>query len=239
MKKRMSVGVAALLAMASASMATIEVKNFCFEEPAMGPNGFGNLPVHWSLSGDGGLFHPKMVPWGYEAPFGNQVVYLNGGSVTQVTGEPLTAGTKYTLVVAVVHRPGFFSSYKIELKAGDTVIAVDDSTLTPPVGGYLDSQITYTPAADDPLLGQPLAIRLSGASQANFDNVRLFINDEVPGVCTLDMNCDGSINSADLNILLADFGCTSNCSADLSGDGAVTSVDLNVLLASFGDGCFE
>jgi hypothetical protein len=234
------VGVAVLLAMTSVSLATIEVKNFCFETPPISPNSFGAPPTNWTIGGNAGLFYPTQAQWNYEAPFGNQLVYINGGgSATQVTDDLLTAGTKYTLVVAVVHRPGFFSTYKVELKAGDTVIAVDNDTLDPPVGGYLDSTITYTAAADDPLAGQPLTIRLSGGTQANFDNVRLFIDDEVPGVCTLDMNCDGVINSPDLNILLADFGCTANCNADLSGDGAVTSVDLNMLLADFGQNCFE
>lgn len=55
------------------------------------------------------------------------------------------------------------------------------------------------------------------------------------GACPADLNTNGIIDSADLNILLASFGCT-GC-FDLTGDGAMTSADLNILLADFGAIC--
>lgn len=61
---------------------------------------------------------------------------------------------------------------------------------------------------------------------------------ESPVECTPDLDASGAIDSADLNALLADFGCTSSlCSADIDADGDTDSADLNLLLATFGTAC--
>lgn len=56
-------------------------------------------------------------------------------------------------------------------------------------------------------------------------------------LCPADINGDGAVNSADLVVLLAEFGCNSNCGADITIDDVVNSADLVVLLAAFGGGC--
>lgn len=54
-----------------------------------------------------------------------------------------------------------------------------------------------------------------------------------------DADGDKFVDSADLNVLLAGFGCTGgSCgAADIDGDGDVDSADLNIVLANFGKGC--
>ncbi len=50
-----------------------------------------------------------------------------------------------------------------------------------------------------------------------------------------DLNDDGAVDSLDLNILLASFGCAlSQCAGDTDADGDTDSVDLNTLLGAFG-----
>lgn len=50
-----------------------------------------------------------------------------------------------------------------------------------------------------------------------------------------DINFDGSVNGADLSVLLGEFGQTTGIpAADLNCDGAVNGADLSVLLANFG-----
>lgn len=56
-----------------------------------------------------------------------------------------------------------------------------------------------------------------------------------PTACAPDLDGDGVIDSADLNALLASFGCQ-RCQ-DIDGDGAMTSTDLNLLLQDFGAVC--
>lgn len=55
--------------------------------------------------------------------------------------------------------------------------------------------------------------------------------------CIADLNGDGSVDGADLGILLSAWGtCTDPCCpSDLTGDGQVDGADLGILLASWGD----
>jgi S-formylglutathione hydrolase FrmB len=51
-----------------------------------------------------------------------------------------------------------------------------------------------------------------------------------------DVNNDGQVNLADLNLVLANFGQTTS-SGDANGDGVVNLADLNLVLANFGADC--
>ncbi|MFI4856007.1 MAG: hypothetical protein ACIAQF_13630 [Phycisphaerales bacterium JB065] len=58
----------------------------------------------------------------------------------------------------------------------------------------------------------------------------------IPTGCPGDVNDDGLINLADLNIVLANFG-TAGEIGDATGDGLVNLADLNTVLANFGGAC--
>ena len=72
---------------------------------------------------------------------------------------------------------------------------------------------------------------LSGLGQANWD----FYNASLAIPCRLaaDIDCDGTVNGADLGLLLAQWG-PGGGSADLDGNGAVDGADLGTLLAKWG-----
>ncbi|MBL7941537.1 MAG: hypothetical protein JNM00_02165, partial [Flavobacteriales bacterium] len=56
--------------------------------------------------------------------------------------------------------------------------------------------------------------------------------------CEGDLDNNGAINTSDLLVFLAAFGCTINCGpADLDGNGAVNVSDLLVFTALFGTTC--
>lgn len=55
--------------------------------------------------------------------------------------------------------------------------------------------------------------------------------------CLGDFNNDGYINTADLLLFLADFGCIGDCVADLNNDGVVSTLDLLDFLGLFGTEC--
>ena len=57
--------------------------------------------------------------------------------------------------------------------------------------------------------------------------------------CPGDLNADQEVNSDDLGIILAQFGCTKACTADIDADGDVDSDDLGALLGAFGITCQE
>ena len=69
--------------------------------------------------------------------------------------------------------------YNVELLAGNTTIASNNSVIPDP-GTFAPISATYTSAANDPLLGELLTIRLSSpggnpvfSEQIGFDNVSL------------------------------------------------------------------
>jgi hypothetical protein len=55
--------------------------------------------------------------------------------------------------------------------------------------------------------------------------------------CPGDFDNSGNINTVDLLIFLADYGCSSACIADLNGDGIVGTADLLFFLGVFGTNC--
>ena len=54
--------------------------------------------------------------------------------------------------------------------------------------------------------------------------------------CPADVTGDASVNLADLNLVLANFG-TSGSEGDTNDDGEVNLADLNAVLAAFGTSC--
>jgi hypothetical protein len=178
---RFRVLAAAVSCLACTQVATaqqIAVQNHDFESPALAENQFTtDSATGWSFvsgSGPWGVFHPTQSAWQYTAPSGNQILYSNGPAVQQVTAHDALAGQSYLLVVDVVNRPFFGSpDYFIELWAGNTLLAEDVASVTPPPGGSEAAMLFATVAAGSPAIGQPLTIRLGGESQVNFDDVRL------------------------------------------------------------------
>ena len=95
----------------------------------------------------------------------------------------LEAGMQYELSVAVGNIASgtatngvFFNldefpGYRVDLLAGDTVIAQDLNSLSIPEGEFATSTVSYLAGAGDPLLGQTLGIRLVNLNQipAGFD----------------------------------------------------------------------
>ena len=58
---------------------------------------------------------------------------------------------------------------------------------------------------------------------------------ESPPPCPADVNGDCIVNTSDLLLLLADWGCSgSMCTGDVDGDGDVDTSDLLALLAAWG-----
>jgi hypothetical protein len=53
--------------------------------------------------------------------------------------------------------------------------------------------------------------------------------------CTGDLTLDGTVNGADLGILLAAWGpCSGSCASDLNRDGVVNGADLGAMLSQWG-----
>ena len=55
--------------------------------------------------------------------------------------------------------------------------------------------------------------------------------------CLTDFNTSGGVDTADLLLLIGEFGCLADCNLDVSGDDIVAVADLLLLLGEFGSTC--
>ena len=134
------------------------VNNGGFANPTIGQT---NLPGSW--------YGPSPT-----LPNGNQIAWSNGGTISQTLSATLQANTRYTLGAYVGRRVSnaAFAGYNIELLAGNTVLASNNS-VTPAAGSFGYVTVDYT-SGISVTPGQALQIRLtSNGVQTNFDNITL------------------------------------------------------------------
>jgi len=131
----------------------------------------------------------------WSVPEGFNVAYSNQGTISQVLSATLASNTLYTLRVNVGKRLDLaFPTYVIQLWAGNTLLAQDNSSLNPASGQFLLSTPTYQSPASGPV-GQNLKIVLSAnGAQAEFDAVSLSALTSIglPSV-TIDVPTQGSV----------------------------------------------
>lgn len=176
--------------------APIAVLNPSFEAQSLTIQEFTvGVLTDWNAPGAQGAFRPSAFqfnggnPQGLQTdpavgiPDGVNVAYSNGGTISQVLGDTLTAGLLYTLMVDVGSRLDLPSpGYVVQLLAGGEVL---DSTSapTPVIGQFVTATVSFLAPANHPDLGKPLEIRLLTDGQQNdFDNVRLDAISEVPSI---------------------------------------------------------
>ena len=154
--------------------------------------------------------------YGGNAPEGENVGYTEPGvgvpgGFGQVLTEALTAGMTYTLTVEVGNTLGYaWGGYSVQLLAGGSqppagdgsgyagevtggiLLAEDNNTLVIAEDTFETSTVTYTAGPDDPLLGEPLQIRLLalGGEEVDFDAVSL---DAIPEPSTVVLLCMGAL----------------------------------------------
>lgn len=163
---------------------------------AYDPNGLiPETPSEDLLFSDVGAFNPFAAQYPQEAPEGENVGYafavnpVGSGELGlfQTLDTPLAANTQYMLEVEVGNLTGIdqlgsdfagFPGYRVELLAGDTVLASEQNNLYIEEGTFETSEVTFTATPDSPYLGQNLGIRLVNVLQepgleVDFDNVSL------------------------------------------------------------------
>ncbi|MFI4855210.1 MAG: FG-GAP-like repeat-containing protein, partial [Phycisphaerales bacterium JB065] len=80
------------------------------------------------------------------------------------------------------------------------------------------------------------AVDIFAANRFSY-SLSLFLNQRGPRPsCPPDLTGDNTINLADLNLVLANFG-SSTADGDTNDDGVVDLADLNAVLAAFGTDC--
>ncbi len=79
----------------------------------------------------------------------------------------------------------------------------------------------------------------SAATTSASQQVGVWLHDNaIQAPCPADVNGDGVVDFADLNLILADFGSTApGLAGDVDGDGDVDFADINAALGAFGAAC--
>jgi hypothetical protein len=180
------------LAMAclGALVAEADVVNGSFEEPPLANAGdFNTAPISgWTAAGGNlGVWRlPHPTYFTVPAPDGNQIGYSNGVAIAQQLPDVLAPGLQIASVMAGRRDDTYAGSFDFEMWAGGTVAngVVTGGTLLDSAhfDHTLYSASTFHPLVleyeadvEDPLLGQPLALRIvpTGGIQMNFDRVTL------------------------------------------------------------------
>lgn len=176
--------VAVLLMPVMSQAMLVHIENPGFETDYLGDGSWQHSISGWTLEGIAGIYNPTDDKFSESIPEGENVGFTNDyASLYQELEYVLLPNTQLTLTVDVGWRLDHGSVlYEIDLLAGGNLLA---STTNPELsqGGFVTSVTTYTVSDSNPLLGLPVAIRLSNTvsgSQVSFDNVSL-TNDSLVG----------------------------------------------------------
>lgn len=175
----LSIAILAAIATTStqATATPLAIANSGFEEPILLDGSYiGGLVPGWvPSSSTAGVFNPPASQFPGEAPEGQNTAYSQGAVLSQVLSDVLNANTVYTLQVAVGSPlTQSFPGYSVQLRAGGTVLAEDNSTLSPALGTFATSTVVFTALPSSLQLGQFIEITLSSrGAETDFDDVRL------------------------------------------------------------------
>ena len=183
-------GVALFSGALRACAVALVVSNASFELPAVSPGNFNTSapPPGWTNVGSVnfgwrsiGVVNPaSTILYVEPVPHGTNIgvtflgpTFSNTPSgLHQTLGTTLQARTAYALTVAVgnmARETNFphsqynftgFPGYRVELRAGDYVLAADHNALPPGEGRFLTTTVRVTTASAHTNLGLPLGIRL-------------------------------------------------------------------------------
>jgi hypothetical protein len=196
--------------------APLTVLNAGFEQPAVGNDGgTGPIPSQWTAVNGGvvNVLNPSAATdLSAEAAEGFNVATVTSSNAETGLGQILTSqlqdGANYTLTVKVANTlfTTSFPGYRVQLLAGNTVLAEDDNSRSIAEDAVVTSTVNYTfnAGAHAALVGQPLQIRLlsmglAASQEVAFDDVRLSVtltnpSANVGGPYTLPVGASLSLN---------------------------------------------
>lgn len=244
------IALSCVLPAAAAAAQPIAISNPGFESSAMPTCGFGVAATDWIATGDGGVWRPGMFgqclnSYRNGPPAGQQIAYINSGTLTQTLAPTLAANTQYTLRVKVGRRFDCCQSaggdYRVQLRAGGTVLREDIGSIAITSGTFRQTTVCFSTGAAHAGLGQPLSVRLmqGGSGQANFDDVQL---ESAPADC----NGNGVFDAIDIANGAPDVNgngvpdvcevgqCVADVAPAVTGDGIVNIDDLLAVIGQWG-----
>src|ERR1035438_5178609 len=167
--------VLASLASQSSFGTLLTIVNPSFENPVLNNGGYTSDIPGWQQVGGAGVFWPDSGLFTGSVTDGNQIGYINNGSIWQTLTSTLQPNTIYTLSFNVGWRidDPLSPIYAANLLAGGTTLASVVTPVTPQQGSWETVTATYTTGGT--VIPGYLEIQLAnqGIDQFDFDNVSL------------------------------------------------------------------
>jgi hypothetical protein len=172
-------------AISDARAYSISITNAGFEDPILEDDDFtdneipGWIGTDTSSEGRFGVYNPSTVAFPNEAPEGENIGYLESGSLSQTLSERLKANTTYNLSAQI--GSSFYDpieDFSMQLLAGETILAQAIAPV-PADLEFTEVTLSYTALADNPFLDRLLTIRfvenglINEGSEVSIDDVRL------------------------------------------------------------------
>lgn len=181
--------IAMTMALALVALSSAQLTNAGFEDPALGAGEMTSNGVNgWSgmASVQQGVWNITNGPFNQPAPDGNQVGYLGGGSIAQVSTETMQLGENFCYFYAGRRDDGVSGTVNFAMYVGGTASSGQivggefllSTTVTPSFldpGTFGEFYLSYTCGSGDPRLGLPIAVQITmeGGSQVVFDDVEV------------------------------------------------------------------
>ncbi|MBX3325246.1 MAG: DUF4347 domain-containing protein, partial [Nitrospira sp.] len=166
---------------------SIAIVNPSFEADVLPTDGqwTNTAIIGWTKTGTNtGVWNTTAAYYPAQAPDGSNIAYIdNGGTISQTTSAVFTAGTDYTLTVAVGDESsaGDSNAWQIRLYAGAQLLgSASNADVNPSDGTFANVPLSLTAnqlVAFSAFYGQNIRVELYDAgtatNNAHFDNVRL------------------------------------------------------------------
>jgi RHS repeat-associated protein len=156
---------------------SIAIVNPSFEDLALSDNGYSASIPGWTVGvvDQAWTWDPASTYFPNGIPDGENLAWMYATTLSQRLATPLQSGVDYTLTVDVGQRIGAgFGGYRIELIAGNVVLASTSAPAPTGPGTWVPATLIYRAGSDNSAIGQDLQIRLGSLGrEVFFDNVRL------------------------------------------------------------------
>ena len=218
---------------------------------AMRPSmGAGDEPAPAAVVCNGGFDHGSYAGWRYHGGGGAGTVNAAGFLRLSGAGASMTHNRFFLPGTAVMteytHRintnsPDDELVVSVTSLATGAVTELDRFALSSTGGAFTPRSLPLPVGLDGVSGGYTLTVAIDGGgtgieAQVDLDDLMIAILDGGCDDCPTDLNGDGVTDTADLGLLISQFG-TAGPTADINGDGVVDTADLGILIGAFGSAC--
>ncbi len=215
---------------------SVPIVNPGFEADVLNDAGFREEAAGWTkLAGSGGAYNPTINSFP-SVPEGQNVLFSNGSTYSQVLTTAVVAGNRYTLQVQVGWPLGLpFGGYAIQLWADGAMLGQATGPVPSAPGTFTTATVDVAINAGNAAIGKALEIRLVGNGvQEEFDDVRLTVTPPATPVIPIPdgLTIDAATGLVAWSPMLSQVGANTLSIQATDGKGGATTQTYVVNVAS-------